>query len=125
MIMKVPKLLLLYALVFLFASAAGRGQTTDIEQKGVVVSRALAGHVDFQPTKLPAKGVTVELCSPDWQTVLASTKTDENGYFSMEKPKLGKLFYLRLSASGVNPYKLRVRVKKHGPHELTIHLSVA
>jgi hypothetical protein len=73
----------------------------------------------------PAKGVTVELCSPDWQTVIASAKTDDHGYFALEKPATGKLFYIRLSAPGINPFQLRVRIQKHGPPELTIHVNIA
>jgi hypothetical protein len=62
-------------------------------------------------------GVTVELCSPDWKTVLAATKTDDAGYFSLEKSP-GKLFYLRFSSPEVNPFQVRVRISKHAAHDL-------
>jgi hypothetical protein len=103
----------------------GHTQTALIVQQKVSVSQALSGHVNAGLAPEPAKGVTVELCSPDWQTVIASAKTDDRGYFSLEKPATGKLFYIRLSAPGINPYRLRVRIQKHGPPELTIHLSIA
>lgn len=125
MTMRIPKLLLFFGFAIVFGALAGRAQTTVIVQEGVSVSRALAGHADIGITKVPADGITVELCSPDWQTALASTKTDKNGYFTLEKPKSGDLFYVRLSAPGVNPYLLRVRIKKHGAKELLIHLSNA
>jgi hypothetical protein len=99
--------------------------TTVVVQKETSVSRALAGHVVVQGTDEPTRGATVELCSSDWKTVLASTKTDENGYFSLEKPPSGKLFYVRVSARNMDIYELRVRIKKQAAKELTIHLGVA
>jgi hypothetical protein len=90
----------------------------------MVVSRTLSGHANIGLAKEVAKGITVELCSSDWKTVLASTKTSDSGYFSLEKPP-GNLFYLRFSSPGVNPFQLRVRINKHAAHDLTIHLSIA
>jgi len=95
-----------------------------VTQKQISVSRALAGHVLVWGTE-PASGVTVEVCSSDWKTVITSTKTDEKGHFSLERPATGKLFYIRVSAPGMNIYELRVRIDKHATQELTIHLSVA
>ena len=43
----------------------------------------------------------------------------------LEQPATGKLFYIRVSAPGMDIYELRVRIAKHAPQELTIHLSVA
>jgi hypothetical protein len=74
---------------------------------------------------VPANDVTVELCNSDWKSVLDSTKTNEKGYFSLERPATGKLFYIRFSAPGMNIYQLRVRIEKHAAPELTIHLSNA
>ena len=82
-------------------------------QKEISISRALAGHVLVRGTDEPASGVTVELCSPDWKTVLKSTKTDQKGQFSLEPPGRRKLFYIRLSAPGMDIYQLRVRIDKH------------
>jgi hypothetical protein len=122
--MRFSRLLLSCGFMFFFAVAIGHAQNTVIVQKWVSVSRALAGHADFGMSKVPADGITVELCSPDWHSVLASTKTDRNGYFSLDKPKSGELFYVRLSAPGVNPYQLRVRLDKSTGKELAIHLSI-
>lgn len=65
MTMRIPKLLLFFGFAIVFGALAGRAQTTVIVQEGVSVSRALAGHADIGITKVPADGITVELCSPD------------------------------------------------------------
>lgn len=124
MTMKVPYQFATLAAVFLFA--LGTVYATElVTQKEISVSRALAGHVLVWGTDEPASGVTVEICSPDWKTVFTSTKTDEKGHFSLERPAMRKLFYIRVSAPGMNIYELRVRIDKHASQELTIHLSVA
>ena len=122
--MRIPKQLVPLALVLLLAVQTGR-TTMLVVQKEISVSRALAGHVLVRGTDEPANRVTVELCSTDWQTVLASTKTDEKGYFSLEQPATGKVFYIRVSAPGMDIYELRVRIKKQAAQELTIRLNVA
>ena len=122
--MKTPKRLLTLGLV-LFLSVGAGYSTMTVVQTQISVSRMLAGHAEVGGKNVPANGVTVELCSSDWNTVLASTKTDEKGYFSLEKPPTGKLFYIRLSAPGLDIYQLRVRIEKHATPELTIHLSNA
>jgi hypothetical protein len=103
---------------------SAKAQTQLVVQEGVIVSRSLSGHVNIGLEKVAGKGVTVELCSPDWKIILASTKTDDNGYFSLEKPP-GKLFYLRFSSTGVNPLQVKVRLSKHAAQDLSIHLSIA
>ena len=123
MTMRVPSKFALLAAVLLFAVGTVRA-TELVTQKEISVSRALAGHVLVWGTE-PASGVTVEVCSSDWKTVITSTKTDEKGHFSLERPAPGKLFYIRVSAPGMNIYELRVRIDKHATQELTIHLSVA
>jgi hypothetical protein len=122
--MEMPKRLLALGLAF-FVAVGTVHSTTLVVQKKISVSRTLSGHADVGLTNAPASGVMVELCSSDWKTVLASTKTDEKGHFSLEKPATGKLFYIRLSAPGVDIYQLRVRINKHAAPELTIHLSIA
>jgi hypothetical protein len=107
------------------AAPTAYAQTTVIVQKEVAVSRILAGHVDIGIIKAPAENITVEVRNSNKGMALASAKTDAKGYFHVDTPKSGGLFYLRLSAPGVNPYELRVRIKKNGPPELQIHLSNA
>ena len=116
--------MLLITVLLVLTALVANAQSALVVQERVAVSRALAGHVDVGITKVPAKGVTGEMCSPDWKTILASTKTDETGHFSLERPRTGKLFYVKLSAPGVNPNQLRVCLKKGAP-ELTIHLDIA
>lgn len=108
-----------------FSTGVAHAQSTVIVQEQVSVSRVLAGHADIGITRAPAEGITVELCSSDWQTVVSSATTDKNGYFSFERPTASGLSYIRLSAPGVNSYQLRVRLKRHGAKELNIHLSNA
>jgi len=123
-IMKIQKLLVFFGAILSLAVGHGHAQTTLVEQEGVVLTRSLSGHVDAGTPKVPVKAATVELCSSDWKTVLASTKTDDSGYFSLDRPA-GKLFYIRVSSPGLNPFQLRVRVSKHVAHDLTIDLIVA
>jgi len=96
-----------------------------VAQEKISLSCALAGYVLVRGTDQPASGVTVELCSSDWKTGLTSTKTDEKGHFSLKPLATGNLFYIRVSAPGMDIYELRVRIDKHATQELTIHLSVA
>jgi hypothetical protein len=121
--MKAPKRLLLFGFI-IFAMETGHS-TILVAQKEISVSRTLAGHAYVGGTNVPASEVTVELCSFDWQTVLATTKTDYNGHFSFKEAASGKQFYVRLPAPGMDIYQLRVRIKKRAAPELTIHLSVA
>lgn len=116
---------LAFSVLVLFFSAGTGHATIRIVQQEISVSRALTDHVLVKGTDAPAGGVTVELCSSGWKAVLASTKTDEKGHFSLEKPASGKLFYLRVSAPGMDIYELRVRIDKHAADDLTIRLSVA
>ena len=96
-----------------------------VEQRWVSVSRSLSGQVAVLGTDEPVSGVTVELCDPGWKQVIRSTRTDNNGHFSFEQVAKSKLFYLRVSAAGMNIYQLRVHIDKHAGQELNIHLSVA
>jgi hypothetical protein len=96
-----------------------------VEQAHISVVQKLAGHMDVQVSREPAPNVRVELCSPDWKTILKSTKTDGDGDFSFDDAPGGKLFFLRLSAPGFDPYQLRVRVNKQAKSKLVIHLVIA
>ena len=124
MTVRIPHQFALLAAVLFFAVATGYA-TELVTQEEISVSHAVAGRVLVGGTGEPASGVTVELCSADWKTVFKSTKTDEKGRFSLGPPARGKLFYIRVSAPGMNIYELRVRINKHATQELTIHLSVA
>lgn len=99
--------------------------TEVVLQKEISVSRTLAGYVRVGGAKLPAKDVTVELCSPDWKIVLAHTVTDENGYFALDKAEMGRVYYLRPSAPNLNIYEVQVRIEKQAARSLTLYMSVA
>ena len=116
--------LVLLILVVFFAMTTGHS-TTLVVQKEISISRVLAGHVLVRGTDEAVNSATVELCSSDWRTVLTSGKTDGKGRFSLRQPAMEKLFYIRVSAPGMDIYELRVRISKQGAQELTIHLSVA
>lgn len=94
-------------------------------QEEVAVSRNLAGYAVIGPAQEPVEGVTVELCTSGWSKVVSSVKTDSRGYFMLEAPKVGRIFYLRFSAPGFHIYQLRVRLKTKAKSVLRISLQVA
>lgn len=109
----------------IFFGALSADATQLVVQKEVSVSRTLAGHVTVLGTEEAASGVTVELCSSDWKTVITSTKSDAKGHFSFKEAEKSGLFYVRFSAPGMDIYQLRVRIDKQGAPELDVRLSVA
>lgn len=115
---------ILLLISFSLSTVLGHAQSMVVEQEGIIESRSLAGYVDVGVEKAPAKGVLVELCSADRKTVIASTETDENGYFAFEKSS-AKVFQIRLSSPGINPLWVRVRINKHASHDLKLHLSIS
>jgi len=119
---KAAKLLAVVVVVFwaLFA-----GATQLVLQKEVFVSRALAGRVTVPGTEEPVNGATVELCTSAWKKVILSTKTDERGHFSLPEDRKAQVFYLRVSAPGMDIYEFRVRIDQHAAQELHVHLTVA
>ncbi len=115
-----------FVLAFVFFLAVPTGHaTTLVVLKEISVSRALTGRVLVAGTDELANGVTVDLCSAGWKTLFKSTKTDEKGHFELEQPATGKLFYIRVSAPGMNILEFRVRIDRHAADDLTIRLSVA
>ena len=114
------------AIVILAAVPHARAQGyAVVEQARVSVVPRLAGHVAAGITEEPVADVRVELCSPEWKTVLKSIKTDRNGDFSFGTGSNGELFYLRLSSPGFDPYQFRIRIDTHAKSKLVIHLVVA
>ena len=119
--MKFSKALLLLWVALLGGMLCVRAEETVIANHEFL-SQTLSGHVVVGIGKVPVEGVTVELHGTDWKTVLASTKTDKNGYFFLAKPKQGESFYLQFSEPRLNSYRLPVRIKKHAPKELFIEM---
>ena len=101
MITKMIQRLLLLGLVFIFAMSTGSA-TMKVVQKTISSSRSLAGHVHVLGTDEPVNGATVDLYTSDWKTVLVSTKTNDKGYFSLDKIAREQLFYIRVSAPGMD-----------------------
>ena len=124
MTMKISGQIAILGVVLLSAVSVGHS-TTLVVQKRIFVSRALAGHAYVGGTNASATGIKVDLCSPGWKMVIASTTTDRKGYFFFKKPKAGQLFYIRMSAPGMNIYQFRVRIDQHAAHDLVVFLSVA
>ncbi|MFZ0662747.1 MAG: hypothetical protein WAM66_08650 [Acidobacteriaceae bacterium] len=124
MIMKISSSIALLGIVLLVAVGVGHS-TRRVVQKEISVSRALAGHVYVRGTNAPATRVKVDLCNSDWKTVIASTTTDKKGYFSLKKPTTGELFYIRMSAPGMDIYQFRVRINQQAAQELVVFISVA
>lgn len=111
-------------LLWFWAAWSAQSQTQIIVHEGALDSPSLSGHVNGGVEKAAVKEVLVELCTPDWKSVLASTKTDEMGYFSFKKPP-GKLFYLRFFAPGFHQLEVKVRIDKHATHDLAVELPIA
>lgn len=107
--------------VFLAAPVTLRSQGTVLEIiEEEYTSQTLSGKV-FLGQRRPgaeAMGILVELCTPDWKDVIHSTKTVSEGRFSfpMLTPKSEDLYYLRLSAEGVNTLLVKVRIRPSGPN---------
>jgi hypothetical protein len=121
--MKTQKLLLLVVLLSSLAAQSGRAQR-QVQIERIFVSASLSGHIYMVLSRVPADGVTVELCSSAWQAVIASTKTDASGYFALAKPP-GSLFYMRVSSYGLQTLRIRVRIKKHATKDLTLEVENA
>ena len=97
-----------------------------VQQASISITSKLTGHVVVGIELEPLAGARVEICSSGWKQVLKSSQTDRNGDFLFDDPAAnGKLFYVRVSAPGCDPYQLRVRVNKHAKSKLVIHLVIA
>jgi Carboxypeptidase regulatory-like domain len=98
-----------------------QGYATVVQAK-VSVSKALEGQVTVGIERAPVAGANVVLFKPDWQTVLAHTESDAKGHFHLVNPPWQELYYLQISAPGIDPYRLRVRIKKGTSRQLDIHM---
>ena len=114
--------------VFIAAPGALRAQGIVLEiVEEEYTSQTLSGKV-FLGRLVPgaeAIGILVELCEPDWKDAIHSTRTDSKGNFSFPTltPKKEGLYYLRLSAEGVNTLLVKVRIKPSGPKEVTLRMT--
>lgn len=111
-------------LLWSWTAWSAQGQTQIIVQEGAVDSRSLSGHVKGGLENTAVGEAVVELCTPDWKSVLVSTKSDATGYFYFKKPT-GKLFYLRFFAPGFHQLEIKVRIDKHAAHDLIVQMPIA
>jgi hypothetical protein len=85
-----------------------------VEIADVQFVKSLSGVVQ-DPAGSPMESVLVQEFSPDWRTVLRTSKTDNHGRFSLAPLQGRKIYCLQLSTSGFDPLRVRVQVdRKHG-----------
>jgi hypothetical protein len=98
----------------------------DVTYDWVFKSQSLAGTIRIKLTNEALSGVLVEEMTPNWKTVISSTRTDEKGHFSIPNPASKNLHYLRLSGDGLCTTNVTVRISKWArKKELTLFISVA
>lgn len=103
---------LVIALVISCCSVPGNSQIEILHEKPFK-AQSLSGVVRLGPPPgVVADGVLVEECSSDWKTVMASTRTDGNGHFSLANSKSKGLHYLRLSGHDLQRTCVKVRISK-------------
>lgn len=120
--MKIP----LLAALFLFSTqSAANAQATIFVQERILSARSLEGYAYIGIDGLPAEGITVTVCSPDWIEPMETVRTGPSGYFRFETGHKDGLYYLKLSAPGVNTYQLRVRLNHRKKSLIKIALSNA
>jgi hypothetical protein len=87
-------------------------------------SHHLAGVV-VDTTGAPVSGVVVEDRDSTFTHVLASTKTDANGYFAFPKAKKGTTHYPHLNNYGFDPMQITVQLGWFAKCNLRIRLYIA
>lgn len=116
----------LFSVTLLAATAVPLlAQQTTIEIKRPFEARKLAGIVLVGTSNDGVAGVTVEERTEKWMTVLGTTTTDSVGHFALPSQSHNGIHYLRLSAPGFNIMLIRVRVRRSGAEEFSVHIWVA
>jgi len=114
----------LFGFVFsLLIAVAALAHNKIIEIEKPIKAQSLSGLVQIGHSRDGAPGVLVEEFTKDWKTVKASTHTDENGHFSLSSENKGGIHYLRLSHYGINTLRVKVKIDRAGPKELSLTLS--
>lgn len=101
-------------------SAPVVGQNTLHIYEKALKAHTLAGIVRVGHGGEGAQGVLVEKCSEDWNTVMASTLTDEQGHFAFPRATRKGFHYLRLSGPGITTVLVKVKICRSAPQELSI-----
>ena len=112
-----------YALfVALMATSASALET--IEYAKTFSVRHLAGVVrDLRGAVV--SNVKVEVCNVGWSDCFATTTTGPNGAFFFPNPPSQKLYYVRMSADGFDPLRMKVRLRAFGHKRLAVKTYVA
>ena len=95
-----------------------------VEIADVQLVKSLSGVVQ-DPAGSPMENVLVQEFSPDWNTVLRTSKTDSHGRFSLAALQGRKIYCLQLSTSGFDPLRVRVQVDRKRGASLKVKLVIA
>jgi hypothetical protein len=110
--------------VFLSPSGVrGQGYAT-IELAGVQRARVL-GAVVRDASGAPVEGMLVEECTPDWKTLLRSTKTDANGKFAFPRDTGGPVHYFQFTGSGFDPFRVRMKMDRMFGKTVALRMKLA
>ena len=115
---------LLWVLIMAPGLLCSQGVLVDLYEEEYT-SQTLSGLVLIGDAPDGVMGVLVEVCGPGWKDSIHSTRTDSKGHFSFPTlaPENEDLYYLRLSADGVNTTLVKVRIKPSGPKRVTLHME--
>lgn len=95
-----------------------------VQLANIQVARALEGTV-VDPADSPVAGVEVCEMSPEWKTVLRTTKTDKDGKWSLSQVRGRNVYYLRFTAYGFDPLEVRIKISRMKSKKLRFKLVVA
>lgn len=95
-----------------------------IEMADVQLVGSLSGLVQ-DPAGSPMEDVLVQEFSPDWKTVLLTSRTDAHGRFSLAALQGRKIHCLQLSTPGFDPLRVRVRVDRKRGGSLKVKFVIA
>jgi hypothetical protein len=118
----------LTCVVALFAGGSDilRSQWETVEFAKPFEARVMAGVVRVGLSGEAAGGISIEECTKGWKLVLASTKTDESGHFSLGASNAKGVHYLRLTGPGMKPTLVRAKIRKSASNqELSLTIFVA
>jgi hypothetical protein len=101
---------------------AGQNAVIEIEKPQ---SAKLVGGIVNDPSGAALPDVIVEERSQDWETVLRSTKTDENGRFKFPATPSKAVYYLQFSRSGFDPLRIKLRIDKKAKSPLVLKMWIA
>lgn len=112
------------AVAALFLPTALSAQNQMVEISNLQLANSVSAIVQDR-TGHPVPKVIVEEYDAGWKQPLRSTTSDGTGRFSFAPVTGRKIYYLQLSAPGLNPLRVRIRlVRRHRP-SLTLQLVVA